>query len=85
MGHGTCLLLLVVVGVECSILHLYGQDLPGKQERTNKIFLGDEVDKLKPEQVRTVSVGAISELPLFRWRQGWGSWPEIWTRTEMRC
>ena len=82
MGHGICLLLWVVGG-ECSILHLYGQDLPGKQERTNKLFLGNEVDKLNPQQVRTVSAGAISEL--FRWRRGWASWPERWTPTEMRC
>ena len=80
----TMLLLLMLFSsqqISASILHLYGQTLTsgsegGKpQQKTKKLFLGNEAEKLAPDEARRrlrKLVGQISLYLLSGWRRGDG-------------
>ena len=51
MVQGQVVVVVLVSMVESSILHLHHHQ-PDQPEGRNKLFLGDELDRMKPEEVR---------------------------------
>ena len=66
--------------ISASILHLYGQTLTtgreGKpQQKTKKLFLGNEAEKLAPDEARRRLRKLVGQIPLYL-LSGWRRWTQ---------